>query len=312
MISIASFMSSVSTNTNNNNNNPYLNSNLMFQNPGSSSKLVRKSFHSNDTSNEDSRIEESENFTFEENDEFDLNSNPLIVNNFDRIQNNFGNHSIAHVDEPTPVVEQKPSEKDDFKQNFLKIFESNSNNNNSNNANLNNTNKSDKSNKENAKPTKPQAPVIKLAEINNVPPLQSASLNSPIQEKISKDLKNPFLDESIVNAENNPFVQESTEKNPFLDSPSEKNPFGNPNEDNEETLNNESALIPCRNDPFNMLNSSSTSIELLDWCRDVVKKNSSKTAPNLFQNLQINDFSKSWMNGLALCSIIYSFRPNLM
>ena len=120
-----------------------------------------------------------------------------------------------------------------------------------------------------------------------VPPLQSASLNSPIQEKISKDLKNPFLDESIVNAENNPFVQESTEKNPFLDSPSEKNPFGNPNEDNEETLNNESALIPCRNDPFNMLNSSSTSIELLDWCRDVVKKNSSKTAPNLFQNLQL-------------------------
>ena len=98
----------------------------------------------------------------------------LIVNNFGRIENNFGSQTgttetetaAARVTQLTSTVEEKLSERDDFKQNFLKIFDSNTNSN-SNNCN----NKSDKSNKENSKPTKPQAPVIKLAEVNHLPPL---------------------------------------------------------------------------------------------------------------------------------------------
>lgn len=212
MISIASFMSTASLS-----NNPYLNSNVMFQRPVSTTKM--------------SQFEQLENEDLEIYDHSldDLDSE-LIISNFESIRNNFGDKTMT--DEVN---------KDDFKENFLKAFETN-------------------------KPVKEQAPVLKAQP-------------SVIVEELD-DCNNPFLNEST-----NPFIEELDEKNPFLDT----------------TLPLESTTKP------NSLETN-TSKDLLDWCSHIIKKTNHKT----FHSLQINDFSKSWMNGLALCAIIHSFKPNLM
>ena len=143
-------------------------------------------------------------------------------------------------------------------------------------------------------------------------------MNSHKKEPVNEasDLKNPFLDDAVVKGEKNPFVEPVDETNPFLEPPVvDTNPFGATNEDNKaskDIVTNDSSLVSYENDPISMLDSSSTSKELLDWCKEIVKKNANKQAPSLFRSLAINDFSKSWMDGLALCSIIYSFKPNLM
>lgn len=121
-------------------------------------------------------------------------------------------------------------------------------------------------------------PIIKLAESNRMPSMEKLNIinNNPFaEEEIEEQL---FIDNE--NDNKNPFI-EST--NPFLDT------------DDNENIN---------------LNLTNTSKDLLDWCKNIFKNSKVK----LFQQLIImDDFSKEyWMNGLALCAIIHSFKPNLM
>jgi hypothetical protein len=63
------------------------------------------------------------------------------------------------------------------------------------------------------------------------------------------------------------------------------------------------------------LNLSTTSQDLLDWCRSIVagyRQTAYMPATRPFQNLEVNDFTGSWRNGLAFCAIFYHYRPKLM
>lgn len=104
----------------------------------------------------------------------------------------------------------------------------------------------------------------------------------------------------------NPFGEEITDSsNPFL------------NDDSSETTtievdNNFNIKLSSKNNEINENDSSNkTTKDLLDWCKDII--NCSKLLNhNLLNNLEVNDFSGSWTNGLAFCVIIHHFRPNLM
>lgn len=251
--------------------NPYLNSNVLFQ--PHSSKLERKSFESTDTN--ESKFEYTVNLDEDPDDigeYFNMNSDQLI-SNFSSIQNNFGPSQTVINEEPKDEQDLKSNE---FEENFLKLLETS---------------------KPNTKPVKEtttvkkvkqQAPVIK-EEIKKQPPIEP------------KEEKNPFLEDDSMNS-TNPFAETSSNSTQV----DEKNPFLNDTSDDLQ-------LVPeTKLDRKSLdLNISSTGRELLDWCKDVVKKKTNKAVP-VFRNLQIDDFSKSWLNGLALCAIIHSYRPNLM
>jgi hypothetical protein len=62
--------------------------------------------------------------------------------------------------------------------------------------------------------------------------------------------------------------------------------------------------------PSSTSSTSTASKDLLDWCRLVVSE-ATKTH-NIFNSLDIKDFSSSWKNGLGFCAIIYKHKPNLI
>ena len=54
---------------------------------------------------------------------------------------------------------------------------------------------------------------------------------------------------------------------------------------------------------------------LIDWCKNIMnsyKETAYTPATKPFQNIEINDFTETWRNGLAFCAIIYHFRAKLM
>lgn len=77
---------------------------------------------------------------------------------------------------------------------------------------------------------------------------------------------------------------------------SDENPF---NDDDDEDKNNPFFTEPIKTDDEN----SVTMNELLVWCKTVTKT---------YSNVNIDNFSSSWKDGLAFCAIIHHFRPNLM
>ena len=58
-----------------------------------------------------------------------------------------------------------------------------------------------------------------------------------------------------------------------------------------------------KTDNENENDNSVTMNSLLDWCKTVTKS---------YNGVNIENFSKSWKDGLAFCAIIHHFRPSLM
>jgi len=141
-----------------------------------------------------------------------------------------------------------------------------------------------------------------------------------------KNSTNPFevLENEIINEENN--VIDAREKdvlNPFLNTPSEENkdlsenvnnPFADNDDENEPKAKSANQISSSNQIAdvarSNSMSSSSTSRDLLEWCQDIVRK--AKSTNKIFQDIRIENFTSSWMNGLAFCAIISHFRPNSM
>lgn len=94
--------------------------------------------------------------------------------------------------------------------------------------------------------------------------------------------------------------------NPFNDDDSVE-PLSNPFESKAE-----SKKSPVQNKDPSSLEGSKTSKELLVWSKRIIDNVKTSCSNRVFEELDINDFSSSWSNGLAFCAIIYYFRPDLM
>lgn len=306
-------MSSAST------NNPYLNSNCLYdQNYGNTddpedydsdtldyhnensktnkhrakikarylqvpSKINRntKHFSENDHSEFDEDLNETENENNSNEDDIDYYfklQSKQINSNFNNIAFNFNNNNNSNNNDNSTLINKKPQIEDTKRQTKPIIKSTNS-------ASINSSSQ------------------IKLPSLNKLPslaPIKTSSSFSKPKELPTVEYPNinPFLEKE--DNSNNPFsdkeMDESNEskKNPFLDENS--NPFLS----EEKTLNKD----------FSILNSSNTSKDLLDWCKDVIKK--TKSSSPCFNDLTLNDFSTSWTSGLAFCAIIYHFKPDLM
>lgn len=340
MISVASFMSSAST------NNPYLNSNVMFD---------KKHNDKYDSSYED----EQEN----SNTKSDLEIDEDNIEYYLRLQANQSKKdfdSISQHFSQSTDVNQNDTIKPDFQASFLKIFDQNTPNSNSktNNTNVSSSEKVSSSNKENTISKKiesanQQVPIIKVSNsasslnsntisltkiqptVNTLPSLKPAPKKPAEAKKVDPlDETNPFLnDETLTNqnvdiddTKNNPFLNSFDDKNvdannPFLNDPvrTNQNPplestkIESPKKVSNEVKSNESSQNKSslnETKEIDILNSSNTSKDLLEWCKHVVKK--TKSSSPLFKNLVIENFSTSWMNGLAFCAIIYHFKPESM
>lgn len=176
---------------------------------------------------------------------------------------------------------------------------------------------------------------IKALPDQHVTEIKKTASGSDIH-KINASEMNPFTDEPEskpldVNDKSNPFIEDDTKEdistNPFID---ETNPFSENDQKPEIEIksSNSTELKPVEHaqvnvvektptktvlpadDTYYTLSATKTSKDLLDWCKDTIK--STKKDSALFKSLTINDFSSSWANGIAFCSIIYHFRPALM
>jgi hypothetical protein len=114
----------------------------------------------------------------------------------------------------------------------------------------------------------------------------------------------------------NPFVENDTimineSINPFLD-PQESMLLNSPPQ-HESTKHERAPLHQDNNNNHKneILNASNTTKDLLEWCKDICCQKS-KTYSPLFKNLTMNDFSSSWINGLAFCAILYHFKSDLI
>ena len=183
-------------------------------------------------------------------------------------------------------------------------------------------------------------------EIDSSNPFKDdVSSNNPFKEDVESS--NPFQD--VIDL-SNPFagddVKESVNKNPFLSTNSSESKentnssnaeqssvklspikpnlvkvdpdiiedtqssnSNNSNSNSNSELNNNGNK---ENQIKNQLNNSSTSRDLLDWCKDIIKSYKKNKSAAIFKNVIIQDFSKSWKSGLAFCAIIYYFKPNSM
>jgi hypothetical protein len=305
MLSIASLMSSTS---NLNTNNPYLNSNVIFEkNLNSylhkSNESNSVSEHLNNKSEEVSGVSGSKfNFTDEEipdednidfylklhakqsetNKEFDSISQVFKNStNLNQVENNFSIENAIDNDMKIIKVKNKSTDSNN------NTITSNNNKNklvtsSSSSSSLNSKNQTVKSDEEKT--------------------LSSSSLNKKTSSNLKHndtliESKNPFLNDHHQE-ENNPFLNHQ-DKNPFLTD--------NKNESISQKTSNESAQ-----NLSTILNASKDSISnsLLDWCNEIIRKSGSNH--RLFNKLIVNDFSTSWINGLAFCAILYHFSPNLI
>ena len=313
MLSIASFMSTTS-NANINTNNPYINSNVIFEKKLNS--FLHKSNESNSISELiNTRSEEGSssggggykfNFTDEEipdEDNIDfylkLHAKQSETNkDFDSISQVFkSSTNINQINENNFSIENAI-------ENDMKIIKVKNKSIDSNNNTITSNNNKNKSvpNSSSSSSLNSKNQTIKLNEQKTV---SSSSLNKKTsnqnQNETLIETKNPFLNEK----------EEENDKNPFLDEKEDKNPFLI-DKKNEETINPKSKNESTQNNVSTILNASKDSISnsLLDWCNEKIRTTQSNSL--LFKKLIVNDFSTSWMNGLAFCAILYNFSPNLI
>jgi hypothetical protein len=153
----------------------------------------------------------------------------------------------------------------------------------------------------------------------------STSKNAESAKKVEENNNrrtNPFedFDSEILNEENDvKNANKSDILNPFLDAYAEEkkdldenlnNPFADNAYENERNAKSANHHSSNQIDELNSISNSSTSRDLLKWCQDIVYK--AKNTNKIFKDIRIENFSSSWMNGLAFCAIISHFRPNSM
>jgi hypothetical protein len=120
------------------------------------------------------------------------------------------------------------------------------------------------------------------------------------------DKLNPFYDD--LDGENNNNNKDQDENNPFFnDCLKNSNPFL---DDLVAENNNDNSFTRQFEREFNTTIFTQTVDEslvtrniLLDWCKKVTRT---------YSNVNIENFSTSWKDGLAFCAIIHSFKPDLM
>ena len=279
MISIASFMSTAST------SNPYLNSNVMFNKNSSNKQMKPYNLNMNDLDNDTNENSSTQGESSNLDEDMDNLDSYLKLRtsqaNFNSISNNFGNQ-----------IQQVTT---DFQSDFLKIFDKNEKEksddvlvaalpvDNTTNPFLEPTEQTTNPFMENT---------LNATQENELNPFLSPSLTNSLEEEEEVDATNPFFNDVSI-------VKENENEAPLP-----------PHAMKNKTLPIIGKTTTCRNS--SSLNLSSTSKDLLDWCRTVVNVcRNSKTTP-VFQNVSVDDFSDSWKNGLAFCAIIYHFRPILM
>ena len=255
--------------------------------------------------------------------------------NFQSIHQNFNS---SHVD---TTLTKHVAVKDDFQENFLKMFDTSNQNKlavlklNAENSQENqsvpiimtsqakNVSQHLAKNTLAATKTSPNHTEKTIEKAHTVPnkvtePLDVNSKQSREEEKnpFLESEKNPFLE----NSDNETIIKQNTTAtsfNPFLDS-------GAAELDAEMIISSPPQLestVKCfskddqsensnKQENLNKSNTTTTKFDLLEWCKDIVKR--SKHSSPLFKNLVVNDFSSSWTSGLAFCAIIHNFKPNLM
>lgn len=146
-------------------------------------------------------------------------------------------------------------------------------------------------------------PNSNLAKMNSLKDTKELSI-FPKSNESKENLSIPKSQTSGVSL--NPFEDEITD---------DSNSFVNDESLETTTIevdNNFNIKLNSKNNETSQNDSSNkTTKDLLNWCKDII--NCSKLLNhNLLNNLEVNDFSGSWTNGLAFCVIIHHFRPNLM
>jgi len=249
---------------------------------------------------------------------------------FESISENFSSSSLTNTT-LTKSNEKGILNSNDFQESFLKMLDAH-NQNKAAESNVVSVN-----NKENQ-----SVPIVKatsqtksttlntnkktLKQIETLPNLtvkSKAPIIKSLPDEIPKtghtpDEKNPFLE-----TEKNPFLEEidnnetiikqsanEANYNPFLESVSQTAFDSHMLISSPPQLESTVKPISKTDSHPNNFNTSNTTKDLLEWCKDIIKK--SKTYSPLFKNLSIKDFSNSWSNGLAFCAIIYHFKPDLM
>jgi hypothetical protein len=333
MISVASYMSVASGSNFNTGSTNSSNHNLEKKSPSNNSneQNTSKSGNGSNTSISFSNIPGFE----EEKDDPDnidyylkLKSKQSDVK-FESISENFSSSSLTNTT-MTKSNEKGILNNNDFQESFLKMLDTH-NQNKSVESNVVSVN-----NKENQ-----SVPIVKatsqtksttlntnkktLKPIETLPNLTVKS-KAPIESKIKSlpdeipkiaDEKNPFLE-----TEKNPFLEIDNNEtiikqsaneanyNPFLESVSQTAFDSHMLISSPPQLESTVKSISKTDSHPNNFNTSNTTKDLLEWCKDIIKK--SKNYSPLFKNLSIKDFSSSWSNGLAFCAIIYHFKPDLM
>ncbi|RNA17053.1 EH domain-binding 1 isoform X1 [Brachionus plicatilis] len=175
-------------------------------------------------------------------------------------------------------------------------------------------------------------PIIKKSHSSQV---KSSFSGSNLAKMTSLKNLTPSHSKQHIKISENSNKNESKELNPFLESnePEEKdthmisaNPFEDEaNEDSNQFFNDESSetttieldnnfniKLSSKNNQTNENDTNNkTSKDLLDWCKEIIQC-SKLLSHKMLSDLEVNDFTGSWTNGIAFCVIIHHFRPDLM
>ena len=314
MMSIASFMSAVST------SNPYLNSNCMFKN------LDTKP---NNNNNNNNRLSKNINLDFgmnpgkkllESNSDFlaDKNENEQDdIEYYLKLKNSYSNDDFNDISKNFGNQVQQVT--GNFKNDFLETLNKNSLDKPKSVETFKKMEPSKKStpNKSNS------STVIKTRTLSNNKENNGDQPNPFLEKNDQTDLSNPFIDESEPKNDSHPFLS------PTLTNSIEKdmsNPFSNidpprPKEKCQAPIRQKltdtfsDSVDSSKSMTSTSLDTTDTSRELLDWCGNIIttyKATAYMPGNKHFENLDIKDFTSSWKSGLAFCAIFYHYRPNLM
>lgn len=311
MISIASFMSSASVA-----NNPFVSSSSIIQNNQNSGL---KDFKGPEWDlDEDSRENNQSNPVEDEIDndiDFYLgDQSSHSTDGFNNISNNFGRQESNQIQEI----------KIDFQNDFLKTFDT-----------LILQGKEHETAFSRSTVKQPDLSRIKLIESDN--PFREEEPN-PFEEPKKKettslnnsDRSNPFLSPTLTSS----LVSQKEPSNPFLDNSESKAPASTTTTATTVTAEKRrspvkiikkaapiSVITPnktvetIKEIPTNNMNLSTTSQDLLDWCKAIIKGYQATAympATKPFEHLEVDDFTSSWRSGLAFSAILYHYRPKLM
>ncbi len=158
------------------------------------------------------------------------------------------------------------------------------------------------------KKQKPPAPVLKSVDDTNNPFLSSGESKIKEIEATNQDAFNPFLSPTLTNSIeqdlSNPFIEDVIK--PIVTKEKRRAPV--------KIITKKPIEIEATDsNPSSQL--SDTGKELLSWCQKIIKsyeQTAYMPANKTFYQLDVTNFTSSWMNGLAFCAIFYHFKPNLM